>query len=206
MSIRVELPNGSMVEIDTDDEEIARATANDYLKNNPEFNDPDYDAVEGGKNVAKGQGQSSIDIGTATFEELQAFSRKGKRVVNPADAKIDYKTGIKDSGIRYNLAKKETVEEKLAYLNDVYGEGNVRQDSKGELIVTQDGKEVAVDEEGFSKYDFVDFAGQGGLALPVAIGASILTGGSSILFSAPIVAGSAYGAKILDEYWETQQG
>jgi len=206
MAIRVELPNGSIVEIDTDDEKIARDTANDYLKNNPEFNESNYDAVADNKNVAKGQGQSSIDMGTATFEELQAFSRKGKKVVNPADAKIDYKTGIKDAGIRYNLAKKETIDEKLAYLNDIYGEGNVRQDSKGELIVNQDGKEVAVDEEGTSRYDFVDFAGQGGLALPVAIGASILTGGSSLLFSVPLVAGASYGAKILDEYWETQQG
>jgi len=211
MAIKVELPNGSMLEINTDDETVARATAEEYIRNNPKFNDPDYDALEDGTTTSKSESRSEIDLGTASFEEIREYVKTKKNqgsntVVNPKDAKIDYKTGIKDSGIRYNLAKKETVEEKLAYLNDVYGEGNVRQDAKGEIIVTQDGKEVAVDEEGFSKYDFVDFAGQGGLALPVAIGASILTGGSSILFSAPIVAGSAYGAKILDEYWETQQG
>ena len=209
MGIRIELPNGTLLEVDTDNEEVAKATAEDYIQNNPKFNDPDYDAVADGTNTAKSENQPEFDIGTASFEEIQAYAEKRKRpntVTNPADAKIDYKNGIKDAGIRYNLAKKETIDEKLAYLNDIYGEGNVRQDSKGELIVTQDGKEVAVDEQGTSRYDFVDFAGQGGLALPVAIGASILTGGSSLLVSVPLVAGVSYGAKILDEYWETQQG
>lgn len=207
MAIRIELPNGTMLEVNTEDEEVARATADDYIQKNPKFNDPDYDAVSDGANTAKSE-KKPFDIGTATFKEIQeeANKRRGGKPVSPEDAKIDYKTGIKDSGIRYNLAKKETIEEKKAYLNDVYGEENVRQDSKGELIVRQDGKEIAIDEEGFSRYDFVDFAGQGGLALPVAIGASILTGGASLLVSVPLVAGVSYGAKILDEYWETQQG
>ena len=207
MAIRIELPNGTMLEVNTEDEEVARATADDYIQKNPKFNEPNYDAVSDGANTAKSE-KPTFDMGTATFKEIQEEVNKtrGGKPVSPEDAKIDYKTGIKDSGIRYNLAKKETIEEKKAYLNDVYGEENVRQDSKGELIIRQDGKEIAVDEEGFSRYDFVDFAGQGGLALPVAIGASILTGGSSLLVSVPLVAGVSYGAKILDEYWETQQG
>tara|TARA_R110000822_G_C14937118_1_gene453254 strand:- start:355 stop:492 length:138 start_codon:yes stop_codon:yes gene_type:complete len=45
MAIRIELPNGTMLEVNTEDEEVARATADDYIQKNPKFNEPNYDAV-----------------------------------------------------------------------------------------------------------------------------------------------------------------
>ena len=93
--------------------------------------------------------------------------------------------------------------------------GRFRQDKGGRFILTKEGRkklglvegpELAIDEEGFSRYDLADFVGEGGVSLGVGIAASIALGGVGALYALPAV-GVAMGlGKLADEAYETAQG
>ena len=94
------------------------------------------------------------------------------------DPEVDYTSGLQDLSIRLGFSNKELDSEKTAYLKDVIGEGGFRQDKGGRFIITKQGREklnlgegpeLAIDEEGLSRYDVVDFVGEAGLPLGVGI-------------------------------------
>ena len=69
-----------------------------------------------------------------------------------------------------------------------------------------EGKEFAIDEEGFSRYDIVDFTGEAGLPLATGVIAGVLTGGLGF-FPAMLASGLAMGlGKLIDETVEYANG
>tara|TARA_R100000697_G_scaffold9036_1_gene14673 strand:+ start:299 stop:3625 length:3327 start_codon:yes stop_codon:yes gene_type:complete len=174
--------------------------------------------------------QPSIDLATASKEEIQDYSRQLKlagfdpRTMKPAkpgelqDLKlpgVDYDTGVRDFSFRSGLAARETQAEKIAFLNDTIGEGSYRQDPGGRFILTQDGRtklglgegrDIAIDEEGFSSSDISDFIGQAGVPLAAGIGAGLLMSGTGALVAMPVVGLAMGAAKLVEEQFESYQG
>ena len=107
---------------------------------------------------------------------------------------FDYETGA-GGGLRAKLSFMETEEEKENLLKNLVGEEGYTKDSKGRLALTEAGqinqgmepigKNLIIDEEGFSARDFADFAG----LVPETVGA---VGGA--ILGAPLIATSALGA------------
>jgi hypothetical protein len=69
-----------------------------------------------------------------------------------------------------------------------------------------EGPELAIDEEGFSRYDIADFVGEAGVPIGFGIVAGILTGGMATLPAMAIVGGSMAVGKVVDETVEWAQG
>ena len=154
--------------------------------------------------------RGDFNFATATPDEIRDYARlmrqKGidpvtRKPLTPeqlkdADLKdpgVDYETGVKDFGLRYKLGNLELQSEKEEYLKDKVGEDGFRLDKGGRFILTNkgrealnlgEGKELAIDEEGASRYDIADFAGTGGLSLATGIGAGILMSGTGFLVAA----------------------
>ncbi len=124
-------------------------------------------------------------------------------------------TGVKDAGIRYGFANVEKDEEKQLFLDGLVGSGNYFKRLNGTYALTPEGREVvgqpgdvplSIEDKGFSRYDLVDFAGEGGIALGAAAGVGILTGGAGLLpaLAATAVAGGV--GKLIDEGIEHSKG
>ena len=174
--------------------------------------------------------QPSIDLATASKEEIQDYSRQLKlagidpTTMKPAEAGelqdlklpgVDYETGVDGFSFRAGLSARETGEEKKAFLNDKIGEGSYLQDPGGRFILNQkgrdvlglgEGRDIAIDEEGFSTSDFSDFLGQSGVPLGVGLGAGLIMSGSAFLPAALVVGGSMGLAKLAEEAYETNLG
>jgi|TARA_B100000902_G_scaffold77575_1_gene82385 hypothetical protein len=173
--------------------------------------------------------QTEIDMATASADEIAAYAAakeaagidpKTGAPLSPADRtlmdpNVDYFTGLKDFELRAGLGARETQEEKIAYLTDKIGAQSFRQDEGGRFILTQggrqklglgEGKELAIDEEGLSRYDVADFAGASGVPLAAGIGAGILLSGTGFLLAAPAVGVTMGLAKLADEAYETSLG
>ena len=131
------------------------------------------------------------------------------------DPDVDYTSGLQDLSIRLGFSNKELDSEKAAYLTDIVGANGFRQDKGGRFIITKkgreklnlgEGKEFAIDEEGFSRYDIVDFTGEAGLPLATGVIAGVLTGGLGF-FPAMLASGAAMGlGKLIDETVEYANG
>jgi hypothetical protein len=124
-------------------------------------------------------------------------------------------TGVKDAGIRFGFANVETDEEKQLFLDRLVGSGNYFKRLNGTYALTPEGREVvgqpgdvplSIEDKGFSRYDLVDFAGEGGIALAAAAGVGILTGGLGLIpaLGAAVVAGGV--GKLIDEGIEHSKG
>ena len=146
---------------------------------------------------------------------LKQEDKKEKEKDTLKDPEVDYTSGLQDLSIRLGFSNKELDSEKTAYLNDVIGEGGFRQDKGGRFIITKQGREklnlgegpeLAIDEEGLSRYDVVDFVGEAGLPLGVGIVAGILTGGMGTLPAMAAVGGSMALGKLIDETIEYASG
>ena len=131
------------------------------------------------------------------------------------DPDVDYTSGLKDFGLRTKLGTFELPEEKAAFLTDKIGKDGFRQDQGGRFIITKEGRkklgigegpEVAIDEEGFSRYDLADFAGEGGYSLATGIGAGILLSGVGTLTAALGVGATMGLTKLIDEAAEEAAG
>jgi hypothetical protein len=175
-----------------------------------------------------------IDLATASAEEIREYTAALKAAgVNPItmqplteaekneyndnlkDEDVDYTSGVRNLSLRMGVSNKEKLEEKAAYLKDKVGADGFRTDKGGRLILTKkgrerlglgDGPEVAIDEEGISRYDVADFVGEAGLPLGVGIVAGFLTAGTGTL-PAMIAVGTAMGlGKVADEAIESAQG
>lgn len=171
-----------------------------------------------------------LNLATASVEEIQEYARMREQAgLNPITGEplkpgettslkevgVDYKTGLQDYGLRAGFGARETAEEKEAYLLDKIGEGGFRRDKAGRFILTKEGrnrlglgegKEVAIDEEGVTRYDVADFVGEVGVPLGVGIGAGLLLSGTGFLVAAPAVGISMGLAKLADEAYETSLG
>ena len=172
----------------------------------------------------------NIDLATASKEEIQDFARKLRIAgIEPStmqkakpgeltDLKlpgVDYETGVDDFGLRTGLGARETKDEKIAYLNDKIGEDAYTFDPGGRVILNQkgrdilglgEGRDIAIDEEGFSTGDFADFLGQAGAPLGSGLIAGLAMSGSAFIPAALVVGGTMALTKVAEEAYETAQG
>jgi len=174
-----------------------------------------------------------IDLSTATKEEIRDYARSQRlKGVDPKTGKqiteeefvrtykepgVDYRTGLDgvDGFSRFTFGSLETDEEKANYLNQSVGKEGYRMDDLGRFILTKqgrkklgmkDGKEVAIDEEGFSFSDVKDFLGSAGVPIATGIGATIAASGVGFVPGMLIVGGATAAGKLLDEGVETARG
>ena len=152
MAIKIRLPNGRYIKVETDDPKNAQQKAQSYYDNG---------------------GRGFID---ATTQNL----------AQEYDKRFDYDTGVQAPWLRTKLAAMETLGGKERVLEDAVGSDGFTRDSGGSLALTplgmerlgfdSSGKNIIIDESGFSLNDFVDFAGALG---PIAgsIAGSIITRG-----------------------------
>ena len=133
---------------------------------------------------------SSIGMRKAkSFEELMSAA-------SGQDERFDYETGAA-GGLRAKVSFGETPEEKELILRKIVGEEGYTKDSQGRLALTEAGqvsqgmepigKNLVLEEEGFSMRDISDLAG----VAPEAIGSVV--GG---IIGAPTLIGGAIGAGV----------
>ena len=174
-----------------------------------------------------------IDLSTATKEEIRDYARSQRlKGIDPKTGKqiteeefvrtykepgVDYRTGLDgvDGFSRFTFGSLETDEEKANYLNQTVGKKGYRMDDLGRFILTKqgrknlgmkDGKELAIDEEGFSSSDVKDFLGAAGIPIATGIGATIAASGVGFVPGMLIVGGATAAGKLLDEGIETARG
>ena len=124
-------------------------------------------------------------------------------------------SGVKDAGFRYGFANVDDDEERAGYLDKTVGPGNWLQRLDGTFALTPEGRAkigqpgdvpLSIEDKGFSRYDFADFAGEGGLALGAAAVAGVLTGGIGLLPALGAAALAGGGGKLVDEAIESSRG
>ena len=174
-----------------------------------------------------------IDLSTATKEEIRDYARSQRlKGIDPKTGRqiteeefvrtykepgVDYRTGLDgvDGFSRFTFGSLETDEEKANYLNQTVGKEGYRMDDLGRFILTKqgrknlgmkDGKELAIDEEGFSFSDVKDFLGAAGIPIATGIGATIAASGVGFVPGMLIVGGATAAGKLLDEGIETARG
>jgi len=140
--------------------------------------------------------KGSSSRGIKSFEE-KVKERRGKD-----EQLFDYKTGAK-GGLRAKLSFMETLEEKENFLRNRVGKDGYTKDSKGRLALTEVGqakegmksigKNLIIDEEGFSLRDISDFAGIAPEAILGTIGGVLGGTAGSVVPFAGTAAGSAIG-------------
>ena len=174
--------------------------------------------------------QPSINLATASKEEIQDYARQLRlagidpQTMKPAkpgelqDLKlpgVDYDTGVDDFGFRAGLNARETQAEKKAYLDDKIGADSYTQDPGGRFIINQkgrdalglgEGKDLAIDEEGFSSSDVADFLGQAGVPLGTGLVAGLAMSGAGFIPAALVVGSTMALSKVAEEAYETAQG
>ena len=138
-----------------------------------------------------GEAKSSLGGPRApkSFSDLNISSSSGKDTEN-----FDYKTGAR-GGLRAKLSFMETQEEKENLLKNLVGEEGYIKDSEGRLALTEAGqisqgmesvgKNLVIEDEGFSARDFADFAG----LVPETVGAV-----AGAIIGAPGIVTSGLGA------------
>ena len=174
-----------------------------------------------------------VDLASASVEEIRDYARQARLAgVNPVTGEqltedeyvsnykepgVDYRTGVDSvAGFsRFQFGRMDTDQEKSNYLKTVVGDEGFRVDALGRHILTQDGRtklglgegrELAVDEEGFSFNDVKEFAGATALPIIAATGAAIASSGVGFLPGMLIVGLAGAGGKLLDEGIEAAEG
>lgn len=177
--------------------------------------------------------QIDIDLATASKEEIQDYARQRRLAgIDPATGQpltedeyisnykepgVDYRTGLDSVGgfSRFQFGRMDNTEEKSGYLQGIVGEEGFRVDPLGRHILTQEGRtklglgegrELAIDEEGFSFNDVKEFAGATALPIATGVGASLLASGVGFVPGTLLVAAATAGGKLLDEGIESAQG
>jgi len=181
----------------------------------------------------QGKSPESPDMSNMTLDEIRDYARARRAqgldpstgeplteeeyVSNYKEPGVDYRTGVDSVGgfSRFQFGRMDTKEEKQNYLNTVVGSDGFRTDPLGRLILTktgrdklglEEGRELAIDEEGLSFSDIKDFAGESGAPILAATGASIAASGIGFIPGMALVGLSAVGGKVLDEYIEEKEG
>ena len=138
----------------------------------------------------------------SSSRNTKSFEEKVKERRGTDEQFFDYKTGAK-GGLRAKLSFMETLEEKENFLRNRVGEDGYTKDSKGRLALTEVGqakegmksigKNLIIDEEGFSLRDISDFAGIAPEAILGTIGGVLGGTAGSVVPFAGTAAGSAIG-------------
>ena len=176
---------------------------------------------------------AQIDMATASAEEIRDYARQSRLAgVDPVtggqitedeyvskykEPGVDYRTGLDSvAGFsRFQFGRMDTDQEKSNYLKTVVGDEGFRVDALGRHILTQDGRtklglgegrELAVDEEGFSFNDVKEFAGATALPIIAGTGAAIASSGVGFFPGMLIVGLAGAGGKLLDEGIEAAEG
>tara|TARA_Y100000114_G_scaffold39905_1_gene35524 strand:+ start:4241 stop:7501 length:3261 start_codon:yes stop_codon:yes gene_type:complete len=174
-----------------------------------------------------------VDLATASVEEIRDYARQSRLAgIDPVTGKqltedeyiseykepgVDYRTGLDSVGgfSRFQFGRMDTGEEKSNYLRTVVGDGGYRVDALGRHILTQEGRtklglgegrELAIDEEGFSFNDVKEFAGATALPIIAGTGAAIAASGVGFVPGMLIVGAATAGGKLLDEGIEAAEG
>ena len=174
-----------------------------------------------------------VDFATASAEEIRDYARQARLAgVDPVTGQqlteeefvseykepgVDYRTGLDSTEgfSRFQFGRMDTTEEKSNYLRTVVGEDGYRVDPLGRHILTQEGRtklglgegrELAVDEEGFSFNDVKEFAGATALPILAGTGAAIAASGVGFVPGMLIVGAATAGGKLLDEGIEAAEG
>lgn len=177
--------------------------------------------------------QSDVNLATASLDEIREYARQQRMMgIDPKtgdkiteeefidtyrEKDVDYNTGLDSVGgfSRFQFGRMDTDQEKAGYLQTVVGDTGFRQDPLGRFILTKDGrnklglgegKELAVDEEGFTFNDVKEFAGATALPIISGIGASIAASGVGFVPGMLIVGAATAGGKLLDEGIEYAEG
>lgn len=175
----------------------------------------------------------SLDLATASTEEIRDYARAQRLAgINPETGQaiteeeyvseykepgVDYRTGLDSIGgfSRFQFGRMDTADEKSNYLRTVVGDDGYRVDPLGRHILTQEGRiklglgkgrELAIDEEGFSFNDVKEFAGATALPIATGIGAGIAASGVGFFPGMLIVGGATAAGKLLDEGIEAAEG
>ena len=170
--------------------------------------------------------QPELDFANATLTEKRDYARQMRLSgINPATGQplteeeyisnykepgVDYSTGLDSVGgfSRFQFGRMDDTEEKSGYLQGIVGEEGFRVDPLGRHILTQEGRtklglgegrELAIDEEGFSFNDVKEFAGATALPIATGIGASLIASGVGFIPGTLIVGAATAGGKLLDE-------
>ena len=129
------------------------------------------------------------------------------------DKGIDYHTGVQNFGLRYDLGRDDTPEEKEKRLDERVGAGNWGKDSSGEYYLNEAGTKavgteyngypVAIDEQRFSPvYDVADLLGDA----PAIIGSMMTKKGAGALLNIGRAGFFAMVGKTGEETWESVTG
>ena len=140
------------------------------------------------------------------------------------DSDTDYESGVQSKEFRYNFSRGENPrEKKLHLLRMGVAEEGILQDDQGRFIldldkISQDVKDryglksregftkMAVDEEGFTSRDIIDFGGEAGTPILFGTAAALATTGFGIPVAMAIVGGVSALGYIADEAIEYAQG
>ena len=174
-----------------------------------------------------------LDFATATPEQIREYATQMRAMgVDPKTRKkiteeefiskykepdVDYTTGLDSVGgfSRFQFGRMDRDDEKAGYLQTVVGDDGFRTDALGRFILTKEGrnklglgegKELAIDEEGFSFNDVKEFAGATALPIVTSIGTSIAASGVGFIPGMLLVGGAAAFGKALDEGIEYAEG
>ena len=174
-----------------------------------------------------------VDLSTASVDEIKDYARQARLAgINPVTGEqitedefvseykepgVDYTTGVDSVGgfSRFQFGRMDRADEKSNYLRTVVGDEGYRVDPLGRHILTQEGRtklglgegrELAVDEQGFSFNDVKEFAGATALPIATGIGAGLAASGVGFVPGMLIVGGATAAGKLLDEAIETAEG
>ena len=173
---------------------------------------------------------------TPTEAETQAIAQAFSKEMVPSDTadptdeqipsiptrEIDYDTGVQDTSFRYTFSKGDNEAEKRARLQFLgVPEEAIQIDQDGEFILDRDllpedvktkynikgSGLLAIDErKGFTKNDWVDFAGEARGPLIGGITASLLASPLGFIPASLIAGGGSVAGYLFDEYQESEEG
>lgn len=132
------------------------------------------------------------------------------------------RTGIKSFKFRAGYSNRDTLEEKIAYLNEKVGEQgyvktNRHHDKSPDFAITKSGleklnlgkafkgKPVSIEDEKFTRYDFADMA-QEAPSVAAALTAGMFTGGLGVLPAMGVMGLAGGGTRAVQEGIEQLQG
>ena len=176
---------------------------------------------------------SKVDLATASLEDIREYARTRRMMgIDPLtgdqiteeefvdkykEKDVDYTTGLDSVGgfSRFQFGRMDNDGEKAGYLQRVVGDDGFRTDALGRFILTKagrkklglgEGKELAIDEEGFTFNDVKEFAGATALPIATSIGTSIAASGVGFIPGMLLVGGAAAFGKLVDEGIEYAEG
>jgi hypothetical protein len=179
--------------------------------------------------MAKSHWDDKYNVSPALMGEAGKALRKTHKQLSKKLFDVDRKTGVRHFSFRSDLGKRDTLEEKVDFLNDILGEkgwvtGNQHTPSTPDFALTRQGmerlemadvwdqrtgkdknKNIAIDELGASFGDVADMS-QELLPMAGAIGAGFFTGGLGVIPAMGIAGLTGGGLRAVEETGEHLRG